>query len=68
MAYYPCYKCTERVLGCHSTCDNYLEFKKINDVNKKRRYEHEALDIVVENGKYRRSTTRIRNNKLFSTH
>ena len=68
MAYCPCYKCTKRVLGCHSTCDDYLEFKKINDANKKRRYEHEGLDIVIETGKYRRSTTRIRNNKLFSMH
>lgn len=33
----PCTECADRVLGCHSTCEKYAEFKKQNDaVNKKR--------------------------------
>ena len=24
----PCYKCPDRVLGCHSTCEKYQQFSK----------------------------------------
>lgn len=27
----PCYKCEDRVLGCHSTCEKYKLYKKEND-------------------------------------
>lgn len=59
----PCYKCTDRVLGCHSTCEKYAEFKEQNDAYKKKSYEHRGLDIVLENGQYRRAKTRLRQNK-----
>ena len=25
----PCYKCKERVVGCHSKCEKYLEFSEV---------------------------------------
>jgi hypothetical protein len=27
----PCYECSERKLGCHSTCDRYNAFRKRQD-------------------------------------
>ena len=27
----PCYGCDERVIGCHSECDLYLEFRRALD-------------------------------------
>ena len=24
----PCYKCSDRNLGCHATCDKYIKFRK----------------------------------------
>lgn len=32
----PCYKCDARTIYCHSTCEDYLNFKrKVCDFNKK---------------------------------
>lgn len=27
----PCYECEDRVLGCHSSCEKYADFRKIWD-------------------------------------
>lgn len=27
----PCFECEDRVLGCHSTCERYHEFRKQAD-------------------------------------
>ena len=36
-----CYNCSERCIGCHSTCEKYLDFKKAKDViNKKIKLEN----------------------------
>jgi hypothetical protein len=32
MIKYPCKDCTDRVLGCHSTCQKYMEAKAKNSV------------------------------------
>ena len=29
IVYAPCKGCTERTLGCHSTCGKYAEYKKL---------------------------------------
>ena len=26
----PCFKCEKRALGCHATCEDYIEFKKLS--------------------------------------
>ena len=31
-----CYKCENRCIGCHSTCESYKEYKKAKDVIKHR--------------------------------
>ena len=28
---FPCKNCTERIIGCHSTCEKYLKSKEDND-------------------------------------
>ena len=34
----PCYKCTERKVGCHTKCDKYKEFKeKLSELRDKER-------------------------------
>lgn len=43
----PCYKCTKRHIGCHSTCEGYKKYaektKKLNeDVKKRRAYYKET--------------------------
>ena len=29
IAYAPCKGCTERTLGCHSTCEKYAKYKRL---------------------------------------
>lgn len=37
----PCRDCTERKVGCHSTCEKYLAFRKrVDDWHKKRELAH----------------------------
>ena len=31
---YPCKDCDTRKVGCHASCETYLEVKKINDESK----------------------------------
>lgn len=60
----PCLNCTERQVGCHSNCDEYLDFRhKVNEENKVREqvnfYEHgyriEKKHKLDKIAKYRRS-------------
>jgi len=34
----PCYNCKKRVVGCHSNCSDYQEWKKQNDKRKRDKY------------------------------
>lgn len=39
-----CYKCQERILGCHDYCEKYKDFRKVIDkANKKRRIDNDFL-------------------------
>lgn len=31
-----CYNCTERQIGCHSTCNKYITFKNLREAKKER--------------------------------
>lgn len=33
IAYAPCKGCTERILGCHSTCEKYAKYKRLTKRN-----------------------------------
>lgn len=35
----PCYKCEDRVLGCHSTCEAYIQFDKRNQERREKHLE-----------------------------
>lgn len=36
----PCYKCKDRKVGCHATCERYSEFReKLEEFNKRKRRE-----------------------------
>lgn len=49
----PCYKCSDRKLGCHSTCDKYKEFKeRIEDWHKKRALAHASEPLPKKRRKY----------------
>ena len=39
----PCYKCSDRVVGCHSICDEYQDFLEKNR-NEKKRINEEKLE------------------------
>ena len=41
----PCLNCTQRVVGCHSSCSDYIEWgKRVKHKNRKIAEEH-ILDI-----------------------
>lgn len=48
----PCYGCTERVLGCHSTCERYKERKAKYDERKRKFIEQRNEEGIYES--YRR--------------
>lgn len=51
-----CYKCVDRKIGCHSTCDKYLAERKKNDeIHKKHDEERRRLDDIYN---YRRRSKR----------
>jgi len=49
----PCYQCKDRVVGCHSTCPKYIEFRKGREKVYKER-EHNLTDKVIEVERSRR--------------
>ena len=40
----PCKDCQKRSMTCHSTCPEYLEYKKVRDTINKERLNHYASD------------------------
>ena len=43
----PCKNCPNRVMGCHSKCDKYAEFRAYRDsINAKRRAENDLNDFI----------------------
>lgn len=49
----PCYKCEERKLGCHGSCDKYKEYrdmkdKQNNEVNKIKEVGYWQRDYIVK--------------------
>lgn len=44
----PCYKCTEREVGCHSKCDRYIEFREKLDKENKARLEDKYAGAVFD--------------------
>ena len=40
----PCRYCTDRVVGCHSTCKKYIDWKKEYDERKQKIFENKAKE------------------------
>lgn len=38
-----CYKCEKRCVNCHSTCKEYLEFVKQNEIDKKKKMQEKII-------------------------
>lgn len=47
MVYCSCKDCIERHVGCHSTCEKYLEFLKKNEEEKKLIQEMKLQDSIL---------------------
>ena len=46
----PCKDCQDRVLGCHSTCEKYIEFSKNNNkLYEERLIEQRLKSFVFDN-------------------
>lgn len=44
----PCFKCTERAVGCHGTCEKYCTWSAKRDEAKMAMREHEeAVDFLM---------------------
>lgn len=44
-----CYECKKRKIGCHSDCDEYKQYKKVQElVNKKKIAENISTGYSVE--------------------
>ena len=42
-----CYKCEDRVVGCHSTCEKYKKYKKLmNERNQRIRSQRQLEDSL----------------------
>lgn len=47
MNYAPCKGCTERVVGCHSNCEKYKEFKDyVAKIRKNEKKEHISRSTI----------------------
>ena len=45
----PCKDCPDRQIGCHSTCEKYIEFKKENDKLRKERFiQNQITQYAIE--------------------
>lgn len=44
----PCYECNKRTIGCHSKCDEYIEWaKKRREVNEKISTDRKLNALVI---------------------
>lgn len=54
-----CKNCTERFLGCHGTCESYIEYRQARDAMLHERYI---------NSKEKQKIKRVRSKNILSTH
>lgn len=49
----PCKNCTDRVVGCHSTCEKYLAFQKERELVREKKYKDYCLTSAIIESKLR---------------
>ena len=50
----PCYKCEERKVGCHATCERYKEWREWLNIRKNILSEAEVRDFILDSIERRR--------------
>lgn len=48
----PCKDCEERFVGCHGTCEKFLEYSKIHQAELERDYKERHLTNAINNLNY----------------
>lgn len=43
----PCKDCKKRFVGCHSICEQYLEWKADNDATREKQQQAKAIEWMV---------------------
>lgn len=43
----PCKGCEERIVGCHSTCERYIEWKALIDLEREARNEETSISCQI---------------------
>ena len=67
----PCLNCPDRTIGCHSTCEKYIEFQKVHAEEKAKAFEarreeaeywsmrnqskHRAIQVKKDYGRFKKS-------------
>ena len=67
----PCKDCVKRFIGCHSTCEDYLEFSKQNEAEREKIHkviEQAKRKIYMSEPEFRRALHRKVENKVFRQH
>ena len=61
----PCFQCTDRKVGCHSTCSKYIEYVEENQKRKEAISKSKIADAVAKTynkSKHAQSQQKIREN------
>ncbi len=56
----PCLNCNKRHLGCHSTCEDYISFRKERDKYNEKVRNDKYISKMVSDINYERSKRRRR--------
>lgn len=43
----PCYKCDKRSISCHSECEDYLKFVKVNESRREKEYADKEIERYI---------------------
>lgn len=61
-----CYKCTDRVVGCHMDCKKYLQKRKeLDELNEKQHVEKQVRSTLTINSFNQCANTTREQRKLF---
>lgn len=44
----PCYQCTDRVVGCHASCDKYASFRTALDEHKNELFRNNVGPMLAD--------------------
>ena len=54
---FPCYQCTDRTVGCHSTCQAYIKEKERIDADREKRHSEAEKEAVIDSYRKKVITT-----------